>query len=180
MLQVDLDTGFTDLGEIAHSTSVRRSMRIGEVLYAFSSDMITAHTMGETMVEVASLTLSESDMPVHQAELVLAPAAIEQASSMIALEEESVPSGPALLTLAAADRLASADGLELANVLEINWSGPETLFDRPADEGLGLAYDGASLSSVAQQTPTTGLLADPLDDPLDDLASGGVDLLQLL
>ena len=67
VFQVDIDggSGFTNLGQIVHGTLVRRSLRIGELLYSVSDGEVKVHRIDDPTAEVGATTLTPlTDPPV--------------------------------------------------------------------------------------------------------------------
>lgn len=62
VLRVDLGAhaGFTLLGEVQHESAVRRSVRIGDILYSISTAEVQAHPLADPGRVVARTRLSES------------------------------------------------------------------------------------------------------------------------
>ncbi len=58
VLDVSLDTGFTMLGRIEHQTDVRRSLRIGEMLYSVSTDQVKVQPLRNPVASIASVALA--------------------------------------------------------------------------------------------------------------------------
>jgi uncharacterized secreted protein with C-terminal beta-propeller domain len=58
VLDVSLDEGFTMLGRIEHHTDVRRSLRIGDMLYSVSSDQVKAQPLRDPAATVARVVLT--------------------------------------------------------------------------------------------------------------------------
>ncbi len=65
VFKVDLgaDSGFTNLGQIAHDLPVARSVRIGAFLYSISAGQVKAHRLDDPTVEVGSSTTSGQTFP---------------------------------------------------------------------------------------------------------------------
>ena len=62
VLRVDLGAtaGFTLLGEVLHDSAVRRSVRIGDILYSISTGEVQAHPVADPARVVARAKLSGS------------------------------------------------------------------------------------------------------------------------
>jgi hypothetical protein len=58
VLDVSLGDGFTMLGRIEHQTDVRRSLRIGEMLYSVSTDQVKVQPLRNPVATVASVALA--------------------------------------------------------------------------------------------------------------------------
>jgi len=56
------DPAFERLGTIQHADSIDRSVRIGDVLYAVSTSVVTAHPLADPAVQLAAADLSVSDV----------------------------------------------------------------------------------------------------------------------
>lgn len=61
VLDVDLETGFTLLGQVLHTTPVLRSLRIGDALYSLSGSTIKVQPLLDPAVLIAELTYRTSD-----------------------------------------------------------------------------------------------------------------------
>lgn len=58
------DAGFERLGTIQHVDSIDRSVRIGDVLYAVSPGLVTAHPLADPTVQLAAAALSAPDVQI--------------------------------------------------------------------------------------------------------------------
>jgi uncharacterized secreted protein with C-terminal beta-propeller domain len=57
VFRIDVDSGFTPLGNIEHDTLIQRSVRIGNHLYAISSSALTVHDLFDPEIDLGEVSL---------------------------------------------------------------------------------------------------------------------------
>jgi hypothetical protein len=58
LFKIDVETGFTPLGIIEHDTPVKRSVRIGDRLYAISSGTVTVHDLADPVAPLGEVDIA--------------------------------------------------------------------------------------------------------------------------
>jgi len=182
LFHVDLEEGFTPLGEIVHPGDVRRSIRIGQVLYSFSADVVKAHDLLDPTQELASVTLSETTVepkaPVpYEPPVVMEPCsgpadALSAATACAhALLRLAQPPGAAALLPAAPRPIArtAPAGPDVLSLLA-DLPGLAAIPSHRPEPRPALTNEPAPVpDSPASPAPPTADLGDPLDADLTGL-----------
>jgi hypothetical protein len=110
VLKIDVTAGFTSLGVIEHETRIRRSVEIGDRLFAISSSEVTVHELTDPTVQLGQLRIAaepgdESIPPLAKSQPVeLRWAALPIGGILpesAAIERESIAAGESLAEISA-------------------------------------------------------------------------------